>query len=86
MFVMIDQAAARSEERRLRTVLTAGDIVAMAVFGAAVFFIVAMAFVGSVIFVLFVRPCAGTLARIFPRRPKPRTMKGGLSQSFDAPE
>ena len=73
MFVMFDRAAARSEDRRLRTVLTAGDIVAMA-------------FVGSVIFVLCVRPCAGTLARIFPRRPKPRTMKGGLSQSLDAPE
>ena len=40
---MIDQGVPRSEGRKLRIMKTAAEIVAMAVLGAAVFFVVIMA-------------------------------------------
>jgi hypothetical protein len=60
MFEMVEEAAARSEDRKLRIVKTAADIVAMAVLGAAVFFLAALAVLGAVILFFALAPYANS--------------------------
>ncbi|HMD86475.1 MAG TPA: hypothetical protein VKO18_17440 [Terriglobia bacterium] len=60
MFAMINQVAARSEGRKLTIMKTAADVLAMAVLGAALFFLVALAIVGAVVLFFALAPYANS--------------------------